>query len=272
MSQLQGIEQGDVIKTVTGTITKLWEPKTFNGQKGEFTIQKGDIQIDGQTYGIAVFDQVLPQSLRDKEVTISSTRGKMGLNGVKLDHEKYDSKNGPVDRDVIKITKTGKVSAVGEAQDKPTKTAEKSHNIDQTGINSEQLLDELVMGHLYINDLVRSAYAGKSYDEETIRTYVSSIFIEANRKGIKIGSKPAPVAKVDPMDWGTAIVPSGSNKGKTLAAVGKPAIKKLYEYYLEKGFETDFAKCVEQAAKDLHLDEAGDEVTTGLEAQDDIPW
>jgi hypothetical protein len=43
-----------------------------------------------------------------------------------------------------------------------------------------------------------------------------------------------------------------------LAAVGKPAIKKLYEHYLEKGFTSDFAKCVEQAAKDLQLDESGD--------------
>jgi hypothetical protein len=258
MSQLQGIEQGDVIKSVTGTITKLWEPKTFQGKNGECTKQGGDIEIDGEIYGLAVWEQVLDQSLKGKQVTISATRGKMGLNGVKLDHEKYQSKNGPVDRDVIKVTKTGRVSVDGEVQDKPTKTAEKSHKIDQTAINSEQLLDELVLGHRYINDLVRSAYADKKYDEETIRTYVSSIFIEANRKGIKVGGQPPPAPKLDPMDWGTAVVPSGSNKGKTLAAVGKPAIKKLYEHYLEKGFTSDFAKCVEQAAKDLQLDESGD--------------
>ena len=51
-NQLEGIEQKDVIKRVTGKITKLWESRTFNGKKGEFTIQKGEIEIDGKTYGL----------------------------------------------------------------------------------------------------------------------------------------------------------------------------------------------------------------------------
>jgi hypothetical protein len=259
MSQLQGIEQKDIIKSVTGTITKLWESKDYHGDKGDFTIQGGEIEIDGVTYGLKFMNNTQEQSLKGKTVTLSATRSKHGLNGVSLDHESFTKKDGQkVDRDVIKVTKTGRVSVDGEVQDKPTKTAEKSHKIDQTAINSEQLLDELVLGHRYINDLVRSAYADKKYDEETIRTYVSSIFIEANRKGIKVGSQPPPAPKLDPMDWGTAVVPSGSNKGKILAAVGKPAIKKLYEHYLEKGFTSEFAKCVEQAAKDLQLDESGD--------------
>ena len=45
--QLDGIEQKDIIKRVTGKVTKLWEAKTFNGPKGEFTKQGGEIEIDG---------------------------------------------------------------------------------------------------------------------------------------------------------------------------------------------------------------------------------
>jgi hypothetical protein len=71
------------------------------------------------------------------------------------------------------------------------------------------------------------------------------------------------VVEPDPSDWASAIVPSGSQKGKKLAAIGKPALTKLYEYYLEKGFTTPFAKCVEKAAEDLNLD---------APVEDDIPY
>jgi hypothetical protein len=107
------------------------------------------------------------------------------------------------------------------------------------------------------------AYLGKITDEETLRAYVSSVFIEANRKGISIGksepkSEPkaeeTKVEEIDPKDWASAIVPSGSQKDKKLGEIGKPALTKLYQYYLEKGFTTPFAKCVEQAAQDFNLD------------------
>jgi hypothetical protein len=70
---------------------------------------------------------------------------------------------------------------------------------------------------------------------------------------------------VEPADWGSVIVPSGSQKGKKLAEVGKKDLTKLYEYYLEKGFTTPFAKCVEQAAIDLNLD-------SPIEDEDNIPY
>jgi hypothetical protein len=106
-------------------------------------------------------------------------------------------------------------------------------------------------------------------NEETLRSYVSSVFIEANRKSIAFKSeRPEPVKveppKVDPADWASAIVPSGTQKGKKLAEIGKPALTKLYEFYLEKGFSTPFAKCVEQAAADLDLDAPVE--------NDDIPY
>jgi hypothetical protein len=117
------------------------------------------------------------------------------------------------------------------------------------------------------------AYLGKVTDEETLRAYVSSVFIEANRKGISISkSEPKSEPKVekpaelDPKDWASAIVPSGSRKGEKLAEIGKKDLTKLYQFYLEKGFTTPFAKCVEQAAIDLNLDAPVEEEA------DEIPY
>jgi hypothetical protein len=169
-----------------------------------------------------------------------------------------------VDRDIIKVTATGKVEF--EKQDEePPRVASTPKSIVTD--NPEQALDQIVETHLYIDSLVRMAYLGKVTDEETLRAYVSSVFIEANRKGISISRSEPKVEepKLDPKEWASVIVPSGSHKDKKLAEIGKPALTKLYQFYLEKGFITPFSKCVEQAAQDLNLD-------APVEETDDIPY
>jgi hypothetical protein len=271
-NQLEGIEQKDIIKRVTGKVTKLWEPKTFTGPKGEFVIQGGDIEIDGQTYGLKFFNNTQEQSIKGNVVTLSSVRGKHGLTGVSLEHESYEGKNGKVDRDIIKVTATGRIEFDRPSEEPVRVAASATPKVIVTD-NPEKALDEIVETHLYIDSLVRMAYLGKITDEETLRSYVSSVFIEAKRKGIHYSSKAEapkkeePKEELNPEDWASVIVPSGSHKGKKLAEIGKPALTKLYEYYLDKGFNTPFAKCVEKAAEDLNLDS----VTTD-EEEDNIPW
>jgi hypothetical protein len=275
MSQLQGIEQKDIIKSVTGLVTKLWEPKTFNGPKGEFTIQGGEIIIDGQAYGLKFMNQQHdPARFKGKTITLTSTRGKHGLNGVSLDHESFSTKNGDkVDRDVIKVTATAKI----EVLDEPVGLSEpprREASVARPAPASEDTLMDIIKLHKACNALVRQQYS-RITDEETLRAYVSSVFIEANRKGVrlaveeKVEEAPAPEVPEEPKndrpDWGSAIVPSGSYKGKKLAEVGKTAITQLYEFYLEKGFTTAFAKCVDQAARDLRIDQGGPDEGVDLE-------
>jgi hypothetical protein len=236
-------------------------------------IQSGDIEIDGQTYGLKFFNNTQEQSIKGNVVTLSSVRGKHGLTGVSLEHETYEGKNGKVDRDIIKVTATGKVE-FDQPSEEPARVTSAAKVIVTD--NPEKALDEIVEMHQYIDSLVRMAYLGKITDEETLRSYVSSVFIEANRKGIHYSTKAEAPKKeevaevkeeIDFSDWGSVIVPSGSHKGKKLKEIGKPALTKLYEYYLEKGFNTPFAKCVEKAAEDLNLDAPIVEDDT-----DDIPY
>jgi hypothetical protein len=251
--QLEGIEQKDIIKRVTGKITKLYEAKTLNGPKGEFIKQGGEIEIDGTTYGLSIFNNVQPESLKGKVVVLSSVRSKHGLSGVTLEHETYDGKNGHVDRDVIKVTASGKIEIEGQVSEEPPRVASSSsHRIPELNDPAKQL-DEILYMHTYVDSLVRCVYT-KITDEETLRSYVASIFIEANKKGIMIRQSEPQKASIDPLDWGSVVVPSGSLKGKKLAGLRKSEITRLYQFFLEKGFTTDFAKAVEQASKDLKLD------------------
>jgi hypothetical protein len=281
-NQLDGLEPKDIIKKVTGKITKLFPEKQHEGNYGPYTIQNGEIEVDGKPYKLAFWKNTQPESAKGRTVTLSSTRGKHGLNGVTFEEESYKNKEGQqIHNQVIKATASAKVeydglseepvriSTVGSKQRVGFSATPKSIVSD----NPEQALDQIVETHQYIDSLVRMAYLGKVTDEETLRAYVSSVFIEANRKGISISkSEPKPEPKVeepaafDPSDWASVLVPSGSHKDKKLAEIGKPALTKLYQHYLAKGFNSPFAKCVEQAAIDLNLDAPVEEEA------DEIPW
>jgi hypothetical protein len=273
-NQLDGLEPKDIIKKVTGKITKLFPEKQHEGNYGPYTIQNGEIEVDGKAYKLAFWKNTQHESAKGRTVTLSSTRGKHGLNGVTFEEESYKNKEGQqIHNQVIKVSASAKVEYDGVSEE-PVRVASTPKSIVTD--NPEQELDKIVELHQYIDSLVRMAYLGKITDEETLRAYVSSVFIEANRNGIHYSTKAEAPKKeeavevkeeLDPDDWGSAIVPSGSQKGKKLAEIGKPALTKLYEYYLEKGFNTPFAKCVEQAAQDLNLDSVATD-----EEEDNIPW
>ena len=272
-NQLEGIEPEDIIKKVTGKITKLYKARNVNTKYGEKNFQDGEIEIDGNAYKITFCNNEQKDSVRNRIVTLSSTRGKQGLNGVTFAEEKYENKEGKqICNQVIKVSASAKVEYDG-VNEEPPRVASTPKSIVTD--NPEQELDRIVETHLYIDSLVRMAYIGKVTDEETLRAYVSSVFIEANRKGISIGKsepKSEPKAEepkaeeLNPKLWAEVIVPSGSNAGKKLGEIGKPALTKLYQYYLGKGFTTPFAKCIEQAAEDFHLD------APIAEEDDEIPW
>jgi len=269
-NQLEGLEPKDIIKKVTGTITKLFPEKQHEGNFGPYTIQNGEIEVDGKSLKLAFWKNTQPESAKGRTVTLSSTRGKHGLNGVTFEEENYKNKEGQsVHNEVIKVSASARVEYDG-ASDEPVRVTSTPKSIVTD--NPGEVLDKIVELHKYVDSLVRHAYKGVG-DEETLRAYVSSVFIEANRKGIAFKSEvkaeePKPVeppkVELDPADWASAIVPSGTQKGKKLAEIGKPALTKLYEFYLEKGFSTPFAKCVEQAAADLDLDAPVE--------NDDIPY
>jgi hypothetical protein len=271
-NQLDGLEPKDIIKKVTGKITKLFPEKKFEGSYGPTSVQNGEIEVDGQAYKIAFWKCTQPESAKNRTVTLSSTRGKQGLSGVTFEKDSYEKEGKKIENLLIKVTASGKIEYDGVSEE-PVRVASSATPKSIVTDNPEQELDRIVETHLYIDSLVRMAYLGKVTDEETLRAYVSSVFIEANRKGISIGkSEPKSEPKVeepaqlDPADWASAIVPSGSHKDKKLGAIGKPALTKLYQFYLEKGFNTPFAKCVEQAAIDLNLDAPVEEEV------DDIPY
>jgi hypothetical protein len=247
--QLEGYKQKDIIPKVVGKITKLWPAKEKEGKFGPYKIQGGDIEVDGETYGITFWDKEQnPDVLRDKVVVISCTKGKHGLGGIELGHESYSKSDGTkVDRDVLNVKKAAKVEL--EDGSTPEPAAERPAS-QPARVSQSVTLEDLIASHIAIDSQVREAYKDKEYDEETLRSYVASVFIEANKKGIQVAEAPKASSEDD---WASFIVPSGSMKGKKLVEVGRPNLVKLYHHYWKAGFTTDFAKAVEKAGQVFNL-------------------
>ena len=113
-NQLDGLEPKDIIKKVTGKITKLFPEKQHEGNYGPYTIQNGEIEVDGKAYKLAFWKNTQPESAKGRTVTLSSTRGKHGLNGVTFEEESYKNKEGQqIHNQVIKVSASAKVEYDG---------------------------------------------------------------------------------------------------------------------------------------------------------------
>ena len=127
-------------------------------------------------------------------------------------------------------------------------------------------MEAVVEQHVVVNDMVRLAYAKKNLDETTLAAYVATVFINVDRAGHilhfkskdRVDEAPKETVQYDPQNWAEAIVPSGSLAGKTLAAVGKPAILKMEAYRKDNSKNGGFWDCVKQAAVDLSWEPSED--------------
>lgn len=301
----EDIEDGDIIKKVTGKITKLFDAETKEGQYGTYTIQKGAIEIEGKEYILSLQNCAQPKSARGRVVTLESVKDdkKKTYKGVQFVIEKFHSKkyDKDVTQEVIKVQGSAIITYDGDTPALESKSSSVAANAakkpERVIEHSEpktlqQLIDQILFQHILIDATVRKEYEGK--DEETIRAYVASIWIEANRQGAnrfyvfrdEDGKVSEPEADQDggnaeqpadediPWDnepknqfgdWASVQIPDGKLKGTMLAKAGKVWIQKAYDAYKKVGFDKDFQKFVRQAAIDLGI--AKEET----EEADDIP-
>jgi len=283
------MEPNEILKKISGKITKVYNSETKQGRWGEYTSQNAEIEIGSEKFKLSLLNKVLPQSAIGKECTIKSVMTDKGLKGVQFVIEEYFSKK--LKKDVkekcFKVSGQAEVSFEGsidtdeqpEKQDAKREESPRQSRVeydakDNSPKSAADLIEQVTILHKSIDARVRAAYA-EIDDEETLRAYVSTVFIECNRQGISRfaivtdNSEPEAQDSQEPLDygdWGSIEVPSGKKKGEKLAKVGKLHIQKLYDYYAPD-FATDFAKYVQQAAKDLGIGEPLDE-----NEEDDIPF
>lgn len=145
------------------------------------------------------------------------------------------------------------------------------------------ILEDLVALHREIYGIVNDTYKAE-IEAKTVdpQAFIATIFIEAAKQGCVLdyrerAKKPVvkqyPPAPKDPAQWKEAFIPSGDAAGKKLSEVPKEYVKKLFDFFNERGDNTPFANCVYRAAEDLGLVNRTPAPDPDLDAApDDIPF
>lgn len=121
LDEIPQMEADEPIICTTGTLKKLFEPKTGTNSNGDWSIQHGTLEKDGASIQLFIKDRpAISQSWRGREILIESHKGDKGWSGVYAYDDTY---NGKTTRK-IKITPTAQVSLVdGQGEAAPEKPA-----------------------------------------------------------------------------------------------------------------------------------------------------
>jgi len=277
-----GVEDGENIDEIEGKLIGIFDVR----QAGKSTVQNAELDTQFGKVKVAFWGTEIPKTLKGKRVKILATNKKFGEITYKINE--YDGKNGHVTEETLSVGNNADVEEVTGAsapqQSAPAAPAQRTHVEKTSGFSLMEAAESLATQHLLVNDVVRAAYAKKNYDEETLRSYVSTVWIGLDRAAMVIigqsvdgsplrqdarGSVEAPKeahaptqasdTTCNPQNWAEAIIPAGPLKGKTLGEVGKANLTQLETLRADAEMEGKqpkfpaFAECVKQAAIDLEL-------------------
>lgn len=263
------IPDGFPVQLIEGTITKLYKVTKGDGQFGPYEFQNGELKdAEGNTMKICFSSNTQHSSAQGKKVRMGCVKTEHGLKGVMVEDTKEREKDGkkyPSER-ILKITAVAEVIYEGgQAVGNTAPQSAGSQTQGQTYLQqkpSEIIRDVLAM-HDSVFSIVNDHY--KDQTAEFRQSFIASVFIEANKQGAcqhfiqregvpkEENKKEVDQNNLYPADWPYAIVPSGSQKGKTLKEVPDDMAIALFEYYDSRQSNTPFAECVFQMARDRGL-------------------
>lgn len=220
-AEKNNIEAGQIILSVTGKLTKLFDPETKErpNKPGEmYVIQNGELLIDGDPVRLSLYGEgSLPKTARGREITLKSHQGSKGINGVK--YKPFFSQKLKAEVESIEASEKAEVYIDGQpftggpipapqqrtnAPSKPS-TAQPTPTLQNSNQSTlEDVLLSIDRVHLTCSAIVKESYPNIS--DEMRQAYVASYFIEANRNGaMNLPSKypikpPAQKRQPDP-DW-----------------------------------------------------------------------
>jgi hypothetical protein len=272
----------DVIPSISGKVTKLYDAQEKEGQHGPYMLQNGVLETEHGEVKFVSFGNPMDKTARGRNVTIKCGKDKKNkLGGVVYELNSYFSKkeNREITEEVIKISGLAVISFEGgqsaSSSESSSVVSSKAkpvvEKVAQSSVKSEDALDQLE-GVFKVHALIDQDYRArfKDYDEETLRCYVNSAFIQLDKMGlvraaacqlmprVEVSNSPAAPSEsvnvnIDPSDWKNFVVTSGVHAGKNLSEVPKSELMKFYDHVVAKKSSSLFAQCVVQAAIELEF-------------------
>jgi len=288
-------DDGDNVKCIRGTITKLFPIKKGDGGSGPYEYQNGEFRDEaGDTIDVTFSKCSQPESAKGQLVTITSVKNDShGWLGIKIADNTYEKEvegvKKPVTKRILKIVPSAVINYANgaPAANGPAQTgggAATQSRPAHTSQHPDLVLKDLIFLHSKCTDLVEQLYGGESGKTPEFRqAATASIFIQGCKEGLHYNFEErikAPIPKqypkppADPKDWDACVVPKGEFEGKTLKELPDGKLRDLYTALKKSDSETPFAKCVYQAAKDRNvLEKPKPPTDPDLDPpEDDIPF
>ncbi|MDE2096166.1 MAG: hypothetical protein KGL39_02900 [Patescibacteria group bacterium] len=95
LKQIRGMEAGEVIPCVSGTLTAVYESKSGQGKKKPWTVQNCEITQGNDSMRVSIWnrEEDIPTKWKGKKITIIATEGQNGdLSGVQAEDNDYKNK------------------------------------------------------------------------------------------------------------------------------------------------------------------------------------
>jgi hypothetical protein len=106
ISEVASLENKEAIPSIIGTLTKVWDYKTGEGEDGAWSMQGGSIKDDSGEIKILFKNQPDARKYSNKLISITSHSSSKGISGVYADDNSYKDS---VTRQ-IKVTATAEIS------------------------------------------------------------------------------------------------------------------------------------------------------------------
>lgn len=278
-------DDGQIVQTIQGTISKLFPAKKGTSSNGEWEFQNGKMKdSEGTEIDISFAKNTQPMTAANKKVTIRSIKtDQHGWNGIKVEDQSYTPANAtePVTKRVLKITATadivydggdGGVSSQPENRPSGNAGAQSQPSGEWKGgcmpymphdIHPEMGIADIAHLHSKCVNTVEMMYPlgakkGEGIPDEMRQSFIASLFIESCRQGLQVNymaraSKPVPPKinppPADPKDWKLCQIPKGEHAGKTLDKLDEGTLTKYYDDVKDR--DGKLANCIKQAFEDL---------------------
>src|ERR1039457_6090012 len=108
ISEVASLENKEAIPSIIGTLTKVWDYKTGEGEDGAWSMQGGSIKDDSGEIKILFKNQPDAKKYSGKLISITSHSGSKGISGVYADDNLYKD----LKTRQIKVTATAEVSII----------------------------------------------------------------------------------------------------------------------------------------------------------------
>lgn len=203
---LTELQDGEVVPSVRGLITEVYDPNSGQNDNGPWSFQNLKLKDQSGEIKVKLKDcEPVPKNMKGRTVVIACNDGPHGLTGVKASDDEYRGKTSRI----LWVTKSAHITLADEPQQQAA-PAPQSKPATQTGGQAKPppprdmppngnghhgpepvkvRLNKLA--NLYLRCLDAGMYVAKTYEEHTqcpmppeqFQTCVSSLFIQATRDG-----------------------------------------------------------------------------------------